>query len=530
MDAKRSRPHVRSAVTPTRSGTESHHKRWRRHLLALAICGLSTSMTGCAASSMSLASLNPFGSKAATASSAGETPSMLASTTNTIGKAATGVGTATKNAFSKTSSTIGGWFGRGQDAAKIAQADVTDDPLALGNMPEKGSPDVFVANGQLWESTGNLTKAMESYTKALESEPENGPALTSIARLHFREENFPQAAQFFQKAIEKQPTDAALYNDLGLTLSKLDQHELASQTITRALQLAPGTSRYANNLASVHYDAGKPDDALEVLIENNKPAVAHFNMAYLHYKNGKAAPAQQHLQTAMSIGSTATDPATQRAVERSREMLAQISPGNVPAMPGNMPAGPDVTPGIPGGTTLPTAGPATQIAGTPDSIKAAAGPIATVAAAPAHSANQPVPTPQRSFGPAGTKPTLPAGMGLTVTSESKPTSTKLGSTGQVPAKPVSFKDPRSYMSPQMPAGAPTQNSATSPGPVSMPPVGPVLPGDPSAKDGTVTTTKLPSASTSTSATKNPFAPPTTDSTPAIPQFVLPKNFSLPPAN
>lgn len=191
------------------------------------------------------------------------------------------------------------------------------------------TPEVFVANGRLWESTGNFEKAMESYAKALEKQPNDPDALASIARLHFRQNSHEQAAKYFGQAIKEKPNDAGLYNDLGLTLSKLGNHGAAAATIGQALRLSPGSSRYANNLASVQFEGGDPSAALEVLVKNNKPAVAHFNMAYLHYKHGQAAESTRHLNQALAYQPQAeTDPATKRAIERSRELLAQI--GNVP--------------------------------------------------------------------------------------------------------------------------------------------------------------------------------------------------------
>ncbi|EKJ99952.1 O-linked GlcNAc transferase [Rhodopirellula baltica SH28] len=338
----------------------------RELVFSLVVGGcLTLTSTGCATRSMSLASMNPFASKStATVSEPNKGPSFIASAGDSVGKAAGGVGTATKNAWGKTTGTVAGWFNRGS-------SDVNSDPLSLENEPGQLEPDVLVANGQLWESTGNLTKAMESYSKALEDAPNHASALTSVARLHFREGNHSKAAEFFQKAIAQNPNDAALYNDLGLTLGKLGQHPMAVQTLARALELAPGTSRYANNLASVHFESGQSEQAFKVLAANNKPAVAHFNMAFLHYKKGQNADAQIHLQQAVTHEAAAAgDPATKRAIDRSREMLAQLNPGL-----GTSPAANIASAATPG-----------------KNIGAAAGPVATVASAPAHLANQTPPS------------------------------------------------------------------------------------------------------------------------------------------
>ncbi len=397
---------------------------------------------------MSLASMNPFqGKPDVEAATETKTPNKLVSTTS---KVATGTFTASKNLVAKTTTKVGSWFGREDKKAD------EQDPSLLGADPEELQPDVFVANGQLWESTGNLTKAMESYAQALESDPKNGAALTSIARLHFRESRFPESAEYFQKAIAQNPNDAALYNDLGLTLSKLGQHDLAADTLQRALELAPGTSRYANNLASVQFDSGKTDEALQVLQANNKAAVAHFNMAFLYYKKGQMAKAKAELTESLAYeNEAAADPATKRAIDRSREMLAQMDVG------GNSPA---ASPSLPGGLRKET-GPAS-------------GPAAVIAAAPAHRSNQ-----------------APQILGQ-MTPQSKPS---------VPMTPVSYQDPRSYMSPQLPAdgGAPVKTPTATP-PATTAPAGPPAATTPSA-----------------AATTTPSTPPATTG------FGLPSDFQFP---
>lgn len=473
MNDSRSFPtDVRSDASTSLAGQARPKARMTRRLLATLIIGgtVSLSSSGCASNSMSLASMNPFKGKAADSSIA-ETTGKLASTT---GKVASSGATASKNVFQKASSRVAGLFGG--DPTSSDQ----DDPLSLNSSPEKMEPDVFVANGQLWESTGNLTKAMESYSKALETSPSHEPALTSIARLHFREGNYPKSAEFFQKSISQKPNDAALYNDLGLTLSKLGQHSLAAQTLQRALQLAPGTSRYANNLASVNFESGKTDEALKVLQANNKPAVAHFNMAYLHYKKGQIGQAQAQLNQSLAHEKDATsDPATKRAIDRSREMLAQLSPGST--APGT------AMPGI--STPSSTIGPA-------------AGPAAIIAAAPAHKVNQ---------GP------------QVLGQQMIPTMTPQPKQPVVPGAntPVSYQDPRSFMSPQMPAGVNPQVTVPS---FAQPGATPPSVAQPPA---TVATSPATAASP---ATTKPAAPATTPS-PATPPsshgFTLPGNFQLP---
>lgn len=235
---------------------------------------------------------------------------------------------AASSAWNKTKNGVTGLFNSGATTTdQNGNPLPSDDPTRLSS-PASVSPEVFVAQGALWETSGDFTKAMDSYTRALQTEPGNAAALASVARLHLRQEQLPQAAEYFRKAIEVSPKDAALLNDYGMTQAKMGDLAGATQSITKALELSPGTSRFANNLANVRYDAGDAEGALAVLMQHNKPAVAHFNMAYLHYRAGNYAGAKTQLNEVLQYESLGErDSAVAQAVSRSRDMLAQMDGG-----------------------------------------------------------------------------------------------------------------------------------------------------------------------------------------------------------
>lgn len=293
-------------------------KRSRKNCRALLATALTGSMvltaTGCTTGGSRFASLNPFSKAKAPAPALQKEPGVTES-----------IAEDTKTMWKRSGKAVTGMFASVKKKARDTETNPDIDPLSLEN-PTELSAEVLVANGRLWESTGNTTKAMENYTKALEVEADYADALTNIARLHFRQGNHTQAADFFGRAIKKNPEDAGLYNDLGLTLSKMGNYAAAEQALSRALELAPGTSRYANNLASVRFESGDKAGAMKVLEANNKPAVAHFNIAYLHYKGGQMQDAQKHLAEVMKFESrSGQDSSVKQAVDRSRQMLAQLA-------------------------------------------------------------------------------------------------------------------------------------------------------------------------------------------------------------
>ena len=295
----------------------------RQVLFTSLVVGATVSMTGCTSGGFSLSSMNPLSKQEVTIEKTpGISEAIVASAAGTKSQLASFGGNA-KKAFSKTTSALTGAFRFGE--GKPSEEEVISDPLSLANTPASVGPEVYVANGRLWESTGDNAKAMESYGKALQSEPGNPDALASIARLHLRQGNQQQAVQYFQKALVKAPEDARLHNELGLTLNSAGDYPKAVAALEKSLELAPGTSKYANSLASVRFGGGDTAAAYQVLIANNKPAIANYNMAYLLYSNGEAAEARGYLNQALqSQQEGVADAAVKLAVDRSRSLLAQI--------------------------------------------------------------------------------------------------------------------------------------------------------------------------------------------------------------
>jgi Tfp pilus assembly protein PilF len=261
--------------------------------LALLIVLAAATTPGCAGFSQK--SVWPFSKDTASATKPAGT-SGFASTITGAGKSVAGqfqsMGTAVKSAAGKAKTAV---------IAPFSTAAKSDDPTSLSNMPTSLGPEVWVANGQLAETQGNYTKALDNYTKALEIEPTNLSALLSTARLYDRQGQAPQAAEFFQKAIKTKPDDAALYNELGLVKAKSGSAAEAEANIQKAIALDPTNSRYRNNLAGILVESGRSDEAVKQLEQVFAPAVANYNVAYLHASKQNIAAAQQHLQLALQI-------------------------------------------------------------------------------------------------------------------------------------------------------------------------------------------------------------------------------------
>lgn len=205
------------------------------------------------------------------------------------------MGTAVSSAFVKAKTAITAPF---QPDAAAATGDKSD-PTSLANMPTKLTPELWVMQGQLAESQGQQAKALESYSKALEVEPNNLSALVSTARLYDRQGNGARSVEYFQKALAVNPNDASLHNDLGLAYSKAGNATAAKECLMKAASMDATSIRYRNNLATLLVEQGQADEAVAQLMQVHSPAVAHYNVAYLHFMKQNIPAAQQQLQLAL---------------------------------------------------------------------------------------------------------------------------------------------------------------------------------------------------------------------------------------
>lgn len=234
----------------------------------------------------------------------------LASTLSSTGQGVTGqvksMGTTMSTAMSKAKNMVTSPFGPPTD---------NGDPTSLSNLPDNLGPEIWVTNGQLYETQSKYAKAQENYAKALTIEPTNQAALLSMARLHVRQEQYAEAEEMFGKALAGNP-QADVYNELASILQKQGRMAEAQSAVQQAIAAEPNSQRFRNNLAGMLVASGRSDEAVQQLSQVFPPAIASYNVAYLHFANQDLAGAQQYLQTALQA-----DP----NLKEARELMDKIN-------------------------------------------------------------------------------------------------------------------------------------------------------------------------------------------------------------
>jgi len=287
---------------------------WLARLLVVGIGCSNISLSGCNTTSP-FKSLSNFGKPSAQSESTnpGFGSSMGASLSNT--------GKAVKNQFSSVSSAVSSAVTKTKTAITSpftptsASTPVTEGEESPTNNPLNIKPEIFVAQGNYFESQGNYTKAADSYSRALQSEPKNAPALISMARLYDRQQDTAKATEFYHRVIEVAPNNADAYLELGNLQANAGDLKAAQENFSKATTLQPSNKSYRHALAGVLLDSGDPNAAFAQMTQCESPAMAQYQMAYMHFQRKNIPATQQHLTEALQI-----DP----NLKPARDLLASI--------------------------------------------------------------------------------------------------------------------------------------------------------------------------------------------------------------
>jgi Tfp pilus assembly protein PilF len=93
------------------------------------------------------------------------------------------------------------------------------------------------------------------------------PALASLGLLYYDKEYLEDARRYLELSADIDPNAARTWNNLGLTLRRMDEPAAAEAAFRRALALAPNDAQVANNLALMLLAAQRHGEAVTLLAE-----------------------------------------------------------------------------------------------------------------------------------------------------------------------------------------------------------------------------------------------------------------------
>jgi tetratricopeptide (TPR) repeat protein len=123
-------------------------------------------------------------------------------------------------------------------------------------------------------------KALDEALRLLEGDPRFFQALRDAGRMETDFQLPDAAARHLRKAVEIAPKDSELWNDLGAALQIGGDQKGAMEAYGRSLALKPSELLPRFNMASLLLQAGRPQDAEDVL----KAVIAARPRAYIAYR------------------------------------------------------------------------------------------------------------------------------------------------------------------------------------------------------------------------------------------------------
>jgi tetratricopeptide (TPR) repeat protein len=146
--------------------------------------------------------------------------------------------------------------GRPDDALKEYRA------MAAAH-PKLAAPDFHI--GAALHARGDLAGAAAAYGRALEKDPEFGPALNNLAAIELGRKANDKAEALAQRAVKSAPQDAAFRDTHAEVLAARGDLRGAAAEQRQAVKLEPGNPAYLARLGLLQAKLGQKDEARKSL-------------------------------------------------------------------------------------------------------------------------------------------------------------------------------------------------------------------------------------------------------------------------
>ena len=137
--------------------------------------------------------------------------------------------------------------------------------------------------GLLLSDLGDKEGAISAYRSILSRQPNHPVTWYHLGKDLLDLERFEEAEQAYTKAVDLDPKHVDAWTGMGVCAKALDRFDDAREAFDRALALRPGDRMTMLNLAGLHVDEGRPEEALRVYDEllggGFEHSAAHFNRA-----------------------------------------------------------------------------------------------------------------------------------------------------------------------------------------------------------------------------------------------------------
>ncbi len=141
-------------------------------------------------------------------------------------------------------------------------------------------PEVHLALGSAYRSSGHTAEAIAELKRALELAPNSDEAYGRLAWAYLSSGRSTEAMQYFQKAVEINPYYWMNYNNVGNAYYQLGDFTKAAECYHKVIELDPNNPYAYNNLGAVLLQSGRFEQAVAPLQKS-----LQFSADGQHYSN-----------------------------------------------------------------------------------------------------------------------------------------------------------------------------------------------------------------------------------------------------
>ena len=172
-----------------------------------------------------------------------------------------------------------------------------DRAVALADRASE--PERLMIRGKRAGAVGKPEQQKELYTQLVQAYPRDERALTLLALLHLRRQEFAEAVGLCTRAIAINPSFTSAYNYLGYAYRALERHGEAEKAFLRYLELLPGDPNPYDSYAELLMKTGRFDESIQsyeraIAIDRNFVS-AYVGIASDHLFSGRYEAARKVL-------------------------------------------------------------------------------------------------------------------------------------------------------------------------------------------------------------------------------------------
>lgn len=238
-----------------------------------------------------------------------------------------------------------------------------------------------------------LSKAEESYNRALELEPKNPLYFLKLGQIkkssgdakpegQERDDFYKEASDFFQKSIDAKENLAVAHHNLSVTLSRLKEMDRAIESAQKTLLIENNNQSYKYNLGALYQlrDADGDKDRAEeifknILTVNDKLIDVRLSLGFLYEAQNKNDAAIAEYRKLLDILSDSSGDNIEQTRDQIRKFIENVQNGT-----GNLPK--KNTASVPPVETTPETPEVTEVTETVEATEAPETPAPAVPAGP----------------------------------------------------------------------------------------------------------------------------------------------------